>query len=92
MSAHGTFRVPEPYNEPVKGYVPGSPERDELRGRLEELSSQRLEIPLVIGGEDVRTGDTFEAVMPHKRSHVLGDVQKGGAAEVERAIAAAGSA
>jgi 1-pyrroline-5-carboxylate dehydrogenase len=89
VSAHGTFRVPEPYNEPVKGYVPGSPERDELRGRLEELSSQRLEIPLVIGGEDVRTGDTFEAVMPHKRSHVLGDVQKGGAAEVERAIAAA---
>ena len=92
MSAHGTFRVPEPYNEPVKGYVPGSPERDELRGRLEELSSQRLEIPLVIGGEDVRTGDTFEAVMPHKRSHVLGDVQKGGAAEVERAIAAAADA
>jgi 1-pyrroline-5-carboxylate dehydrogenase len=92
VSAHGTFRVPEPYNEPVKGYVPGSPERDELRGRLEELSSQRLEIPLVIGGEDVRTGDTFEAVMPHKRSHVLGDVQKGGAAEVERAIAAAADA
>jgi 1-pyrroline-5-carboxylate dehydrogenase len=92
VSAHGTFRVPEPYNEPVKGYVPGSPERDELRGRLEELSSQRLEIPLVIGGEDVQTGDTFEAVMPHKRSHVLGDVQKGGAAEVERAIAAAADA
>jgi 1-pyrroline-5-carboxylate dehydrogenase len=92
VSAHGTFRVPEPYNEPVKGYVAGSPEREELRGRLDELSSQRLEIPLVIGGEDVQTGDTFEAVMPHKRSHVLGDVQKGGAAEVERAIAAAADA
>ncbi len=92
MSAHGTFRVPEPYNEPVKGYVAGSPEREELRTRLDELSSQRLEIPLVIGGEDVQTGDTFEAVMPHKRSHVLGDVQKGGAAEVERAIAAAADA
>src|SRR5204863_88674 len=54
--------------------------------------SQRLEIPLVIGGEDATTGDTFEAVMPHKRSHVLADVQKGGAAEVDRAIAAAADA
>jgi 1-pyrroline-5-carboxylate dehydrogenase len=92
MSAHGTFRVPDPHNEPVLGYEPGSPERDELRHRLDELSSQRLEIPLVIGGEDVKTGDTFEAVMPHNRSHVLADVHKGGAAEVDRAIAAAADA
>ena len=46
----------------------------------------------MIGGEDVQTGDTFEAVMPHKRSHVLADVHKGGAAEVDRAIAAAADA
>ncbi|HKN63862.1 MAG TPA: L-glutamate gamma-semialdehyde dehydrogenase [Gaiellaceae bacterium] len=92
MSTHGIFRVPEPHNEPVLGYAPGSPERDELRRRLDELSSQRLDIPLVIGGEDVETGDTFEAVMPHRRSHVLADVHKGGAAEVERAVAAAADA
>jgi 1-pyrroline-5-carboxylate dehydrogenase len=92
VSAHGIFRVPDPHNEPVLGYVPGSPERDELRRRLDELSAQRLEIPLVIGGEDVRTGDTYEAVMPHKRSHVLADVHKGGAAEVDRAVAAAADA
>jgi 1-pyrroline-5-carboxylate dehydrogenase len=92
VSAHGIFRVPEPHNEPVLGYEPGSPERDELRRRLDELASQRLEIPLVIGGEDVQTGDIFEAVMPHKRSHVLADVNKGGAAEVDRAIAAAAEA
>ncbi|HJU36060.1 MAG TPA: L-glutamate gamma-semialdehyde dehydrogenase [Gaiellaceae bacterium] len=92
MSAHGTFRVPEAHNEPVLGYEPGSPERDELRRRLDELADRRLEIPLVIGGEDVQTGDTFEAVMPHKRSHVLADVHKGGAAEVDRAIAAAADA
>ena len=92
MSAHGISRVPEPHNEPVLGYEPGSPERDELRRRLDELSAHRLEIPLVIGGEDVRTGDTFEAVMPHRRSHVLADVYKGGAAEVDRAIAAAADA
>ena len=84
MSSHGIFQVPEPHNEPVLGYEPGSPERDELRRRLDELSSHRLEIPLVIGGKDVTTGDTFEAVMPHKRSHVLADVNKGGAAEVDR--------
>jgi 1-pyrroline-5-carboxylate dehydrogenase len=92
VSTHGIFRVPDPYNEPVLGYEPGSPERDELRRRLDELSSQRLEIPLVIGGEHVETGDTFEAVMPHKRAHVLADVQKGGSAEVDRAIAAAADA
>jgi len=92
MSTHGTFRVPEPHNEPVLGYEPGSPERDELRRRLDELADRRLELPLVIGGEEVRTGDTFEAVMPHKRSHVLADVHKGGAAEVDRAIAAAADA
>jgi 1-pyrroline-5-carboxylate dehydrogenase len=92
VSAHGIFHVPEPRNEPVLGYEPGSPERDELRRRLDELSGERLEIPLVIGGEDVRTGDTFEAVMPHKRNHVLADVHKGGAAEVDRAIAAAADA
>jgi 1-pyrroline-5-carboxylate dehydrogenase len=92
VSAHGTFRVPEPHNEPVLGYEPGSPERDELRRRLDELSAERLDIPLVIGGEDVQTSDTFEAVMPHKRSHVLADVHKGGAAEVDRAITAAADA
>jgi 1-pyrroline-5-carboxylate dehydrogenase len=92
VSAHGIFRVPEPYNEPVRGYEPGSPERAELRRRLDELSAQQLEIPLVIGGEEVRTGDTFEAVMPHRRAHVLATVHKGGAAEVSRAVAAAGEA
>jgi 1-pyrroline-5-carboxylate dehydrogenase len=92
VSTHGIFQVPEPHNEPVLGYEPGTPEREELRRRLDELSSQRLEIPLVIGGDEVQTGDTFESVMPHKRSHVLADVHKGGAAEVDRAISAAAAA
>jgi 1-pyrroline-5-carboxylate dehydrogenase len=92
MSAHGIFRVPEPYNEPVRGYEPGSPEREELRRRLDDLSSLRLDIPLVIGGEEVRTGETFEAVMPHRRGHVLADVQKGAGPEVERAVTAAADA
>src|SRR5437763_13763987 len=92
MSAQGTCRVPEPYNEPVRSYAPGTPEREELRVRLTELESKQLELPLVLGGEEVRTGDTFEAVEPHKRSHVLATVHQGGAPQVERAIEAAGAA
>ena len=92
MSVHGIFRVPEPHNEPVRSYAPGTAEREELRVRLTELESQQLDLPLVIGGEEVRTGDTFDAVEPHDRSHVLASVHKGGAPEVERAIAAAGDA
>jgi 1-pyrroline-5-carboxylate dehydrogenase len=76
----------------VRDYAPGSPERKELIKRLDEMKAERLDIPSVIGGEDVRTGTTFEAVMPHDKDHVLADVHKGGAAEVERAVQAAGRA
>jgi 1-pyrroline-5-carboxylate dehydrogenase len=92
VGTHAIFRPPPAENEPVRSYAPGSPEREELRVRLAELQAQQLELPLVIGGEEVRTGETFEAVMPHKKSHVLAMVHKGGAKEVERAIAAAGEA
>jgi 1-pyrroline-5-carboxylate dehydrogenase len=92
VGTHAIFRPPPAENEPVRSYAPGSPEREELRVRLAELQSQQLELPLVIGGEEVRTGETFEAVMPHKKSHVLATVHKGGAPEVERAIAAAAEA
>ncbi|MDQ3875876.1 MAG: L-glutamate gamma-semialdehyde dehydrogenase [Actinomycetota bacterium] len=92
MSGSGIFRPPVPTNEPVKDYGPGSSERDELRRRLDEMRRERLEIPCVIDGEDVRTGDTFEAVMPHDKHHVLADVHRGSAAEVERAVRAAADA
>src|SRR4249919_866165 len=92
MSAHGIFNIPEPYNEPIRTYAPGSPEREELRVRLTEMESRPIEIPLVIGGEEIRTGNTFEAVEPHNRSHVLATVHKGGPTEVERAIAASADA
>jgi 1-pyrroline-5-carboxylate dehydrogenase len=88
----GIFRPPPPRNEPIGSYAPGSPERQELRVRLAEMQAERLEIPNVIGGEDVRTGNTFEAVMPHRKEHVLADVHQGGPGEVERAIEAAGEA
>jgi 1-pyrroline-5-carboxylate dehydrogenase len=56
------------------------------------MSGERIAIPLVIGGERVETGTTFEAVMPHDRDHVLADVAKGDASHVEQAIAAARAA
>ncbi len=53
------------------------------------MQSEKIEIPCVIGGKDIRTGNTFESVMPHRKEHVLADVHQGAAAEVEQAIAAA---
>jgi 1-pyrroline-5-carboxylate dehydrogenase len=92
VSASGIFQPPTPVNEPVKGYAPGSPERAELQARLEQMASERVHVPLVIGGERVESGTTFEAVMPHARDHVLADVERGDAAHVDRAIAAARAA
>ena len=92
MSAPGIFRPPAPTNEPVRDYAPGSPERAELRRRLDQMQGERVELPLVIGGEEVTTGTTAEIVMPHKKSHVLADAHQGSAAEVERAIDAAAAA
>ena len=92
MSASGIFQPPVPVNEPVKGYAPGSPERAELQARLDQMASERVHVPMVIGGERVESGTTFEAVMPHAREHVLADVERGDAAHVERAIAAARAA
>ena len=92
MGRHSIAKPPPPVNEPVKAYAPGSPEREEVRRRLAEMERERLDIPSVIGGEDVRTGDTYEAVMPHRKSHVLADVHKASAAEVERAIQKAADA
>jgi 1-pyrroline-5-carboxylate dehydrogenase len=92
MSAPGIFRPPAPTNEPVRDFAPGSPERAELRRRLDQMQSERIELPLVIGDEEVTTGNTAEVVMPHKKDHVLADVHQGSPAEVNRAIEAAGEA
>jgi 1-pyrroline-5-carboxylate dehydrogenase len=92
MSAHGIFKPPAPVNEPVKSYAPGTPERAELQARLRTMAGERISIPMVIGGKDVHTDETFEAVMPHKKEHVLADVAKGGPEHVQAAIDAAKAA
>jgi 1-pyrroline-5-carboxylate dehydrogenase len=92
MSGAGLFRPPEPVNEPVRSYAPGTPERASLARRLAEMKEERVDIPCVIGGRDVRTGKTAEAVMPHDIHHVLADVHQAGPGEVEAAIGAATAA
>ena len=88
----GIRRVPTPVNEPVKGYAPGSPEKKALKERLKRMAKERIEIPLIIGGKEVRTGETAQAVMPHDHRHVLADWHKASAKHVEQAIDAARAA
>jgi 1-pyrroline-5-carboxylate dehydrogenase len=85
----GLFRVPVSANEPVLGYEPGSPERAELKARLEEMAGTEVDIPIIIGGEEIRTGDTGEVVMPHDHGHVLGRYHRAGADEARAAVEAA---
>jgi 1-pyrroline-5-carboxylate dehydrogenase len=83
------FRVPTPINEPVKGYAPGSPERAELLLELKRLKQFERDIPMHIGGEEVRTGHTINITPPHDHQHVLGQFHEGGASHVSQAIDAA---
>ncbi|MDQ6885715.1 MAG: L-glutamate gamma-semialdehyde dehydrogenase [Gemmatimonadota bacterium] len=85
----GNRRVPAPVNEPVRGYAPGSPEKKELKARLAAMERDRLDIPLIIGGVEIRSGRTAQAVMPHDHRHVLADWHKAGPEHIRLAIDAA---
>jgi 1-pyrroline-5-carboxylate dehydrogenase len=80
--------VPAPRNEPVLPYAPGSPERASIKATLERMAGEQIEIPLIIGGKEVRTGVTDTQVMPHDHGHVLATYHKAGVNEVRQAIAA----
>ena len=88
----GIRTVPPPVNEPVKAYAPGSPERAELKTRLADMAKVRTHIPLLIGGREVRSGDTAKAVMPHDHAHVLAEWHKASREHVAQAIEAAAAA
>jgi len=91
-SFQGHARVPAPANEPIKSYAPGSPERSSLKSRLNAMAAERIEIPLVIGGRDVRTGATAQSVMPHDHRHVLATYHKATPELVLEAVEAARTA
>src|SRR5437764_14317246 len=74
----GIRRVPQPINEPNKTYAPGSPEKATLKARLKSMAAERIEIPLIIGGREIRTGKLEKSVMPHDHGHVLAEYHLAG--------------
>ena len=89
---NGRRRVPTPVNDPIKSYAPGSPERASLKARLKTMAAETVDIPLFIGGKEIRTGDTAASVMPHDHQHVLGTYHKASEQHVVQAIEAAAAA
>ena len=85
----GVYNVPEPVNEPVKQYAPGSAEKVELQAKLKEMKSQEIEIPMYIGGKEVKSGNLVAISPPHDHGHVLGHYHQGDKSHVELAINAA---
>ncbi|HEY2896398.1 MAG TPA: aldehyde dehydrogenase family protein, partial [Gemmatimonadaceae bacterium] len=85
---NGARRTPPPVNEPVRGYAPGTPERAELKARLASMSAEQADIPIVVDGREIRTGDTAQIVMPHAHQHVLGTWHAATTEHVAQAIKA----
>jgi len=83
----GTIRVPAPVNEPILSYAPGTSERAELKAALQSIAGQEADIPVIIGGEEIRTGKTHTLRAPHDHGLRLGVWHEGGAEEARRAIA-----
>jgi len=86
---NGIFRVPEPKNEPVLSYAPGSWEKAALKARLKEMLGTEAEVPMIIGGEEVRNGNLADIRCPHERGHLLGRYHKADAEYAIKAVDAA---
>jgi len=80
------LNIPVPKNEPILSYAPGSKEKIDLKARMAEMKSAQIEIPVMISGKSVKTGNTATCVCPHEHSHVLARYHKAGAEEVALAI------
>lgn len=87
--ANGIFSIPVPKNEPVLAYGPGSREKKELKAKLAEMKGQQIEIPVLIGDNEVKTGNMADCRCPHDRGHLLGQYHKAGEKEINMAIEAA---
>jgi len=86
---NGHRRVPAPVNEPIRSYAPGTPERASLKAKLKAMAGERVDMPLIIGGNEVKTGDCGRSVMPHDHAHVLGEYHKATEKHVLQAVEAA---
>ena len=78
--------IPKPINEPIKSYAPGSPEKTSLKNCIQDLKSKTIEVPLIIGGEEIKSNNLSEMYVPHDHQHVLGNYHKAGLEEVNMAI------
>jgi 1-pyrroline-5-carboxylate dehydrogenase len=89
---NGIYKVPTALNEPVLSYAPGSAEREKLKKALEQARSVVKDVPMYIGGKEIRTGKTGRLAPPHDHQHTLGNYHQGDATHVKQAIEAAMSA
>ncbi|MBL4771511.1 MAG: L-glutamate gamma-semialdehyde dehydrogenase [Planctomycetes bacterium] len=89
---HGAYTPPAPVNEPIRSYAPDSPETASLKKRLQAMSQEVVDVPIIIGGEEIRTGNTGQSIVPHKHRHVLAQFHQADASHVAKAIDAAESA
>jgi 1-pyrroline-5-carboxylate dehydrogenase len=89
MSSNSQFRVPTPVNEPVYSYAPGTPAREALVAKYNELYAAHVDIPMVINGEEVRTGQTVNITPPHDRHRIIGAWHRGDKTHVHAAVDAA---
>ncbi len=80
------IRIPEPSNEPILSYAPGTPEREALKAQLQKMLNEEVEIPLIIGGKEVRTGNLADCRCPHDHRRLLARYHKAGPQEIEKAI------
>ncbi len=83
---NSNYKVPVPENEPILSYAPNSPERSQLKNKLEEMYQTSLEIPLIIHGEEVKTGNLGKCICPHDHQHTLATFHQAGENEIQRAI------
>jgi 1-pyrroline-5-carboxylate dehydrogenase len=83
------LQVPKPQNEPILGYTKGSKEKKEIKAKLAEMQKEVIEIPLIIGGKEVHTGNMGEIRIPHDHKHIIAKYHKAGKKEIEMAAKAA---
>jgi 1-pyrroline-5-carboxylate dehydrogenase len=85
----GFYKVPIAKNEPVRSYAKNSPERSSLMAEIARLKKESIDIPMIIGGQEIFTEDKIRLSPPHEHKHTLGHASKGTAKHVELAIEAA---
>ena len=83
---NGIVKVPRPSNEPIFSFAPGTPEKASLKAQLKKMLGEKLEIPLIIGGKEVRTGNLADCRCPHDHNHLLAQYHKAGPEEIEMAV------